>query len=56
MILNLKENPETLAHEYTSESTQYDMTVLDDWMIFKDDSILVLWMKVSSALEGLTHS
>ena len=49
---------ETLAHGYSSESTlrelyneyQYDKVK----MYFKNLCILVLWMKVASALEGLT--
>ena len=49
---------EILANGYSSESTlrelsneyQHDRVL----MVFKDFGILVLWMKVASALEGLT--
>ena len=48
---------ETLANGYSSESTQRELSneyqhdrVL---IVFKDFGILVLWMKVASALEGL---
>ena len=48
---------ETLAHGYSSKSTQredsneyqYDRV----YMVFKNICVLVLWMKVASALEGL---
>ena len=48
---------ETLAYGYSSESTQYDLS--NEYqhnrvkMVFKNLCILVLWMKVASALEGL---
>ena len=49
---------ETLAHGYSSESTQLELSneyqcnrVL---MVFKNLCILVLWTKVASALEGLS--
>ena len=48
---------ETLANGYSSESTQRELSneyqhdrVL---MIFKNHCVLVLWMKVASALVGL---
>ena len=48
---------ETLANGYSSESTQRDLSneFQDDrvLMIFQESWILVLWMKVVSALEGL---
>ena len=52
---------ETLANGYSSESTQRELSNEYEhdrvWMIFKNLCILVLWMKVASALEGLsTHS
>ena len=43
---------ETLAHGYSSESSneyQHDRVK----MFFKSNCILVLWMKVASALEGM---
>ena len=48
---------ETLAHAYSSESTQRELS--NEYqhdrvqMVFKDLCILVLWTKVASALEGL---
>ena len=48
---------ETLAHVYTSESTQRELS--NEYqhdkvkMVFKDLRALVLWTKVASALEGL---
>ena len=51
---------ETLANGYSSESTQRELSneyqhgrVL---MVFKDFGILVLWMRVASALEGLSEN
>ena len=47
---------ETLACGYSSESTQRELSdeYQNDrvWMIFKNLCMLVLWMKVASALEG----
>ena len=49
---------ETLAHGYSSESTQRELS--NDYqhhrvyMVFKDLCVLVLWAKVAPALEGLT--
>ena len=50
----------TLAHGYSSESTQWELSneYQDDRvsMFFKKICILVLWTKAASALEGLiTH-
>ena len=48
---------ETLAHGYSSESAQRELS--NEYqhdrvkMDFKNICILVLWMKVASALEGL---
>ena len=48
---------ETLAHGYSSESTQRELS--NEYqhdrvqMVFKDLCIFVLWTKVASALEGL---
>ena len=51
---------ETLAHGYSSESTQRELSneYQDDrvWMVFKNCCVLVLWTKVASALEGLNLS
>ena len=48
---------ETLANGYSSESTERELSneYQHDrvYMIFKNLCILVLWMKVSLALEGL---
>ena len=48
---------ETLAHGYSSESTQRELSNEYQhgrvWMFFKNLCILVLWTKVASALEGL---
>ena len=48
---------ETLAHGYSSESTQQELSNEyqhdRDYMVFKTLSVLVLWTKVASALEGL---
>ena len=53
-LLKMAEN---LEHGYSSESTQQELSneyqhdrVL---MFFKNRCVLVLWMKVASALEGL---
>ena len=49
---------ETLAHGYSPESTQPELS--NEYqhdstkMIFKNLCYLVLWMKVATALEGLT--
>ena len=49
---------ETLAHGYSSESTQRELSNKYQHdrvsMVFKNLCILVLWMKVASALGGLT--
>ena len=48
---------ETLANGYSSECTQQELS--DEyqhgwvWMVFNNLCLLVLWMKVASALEGL---
>ena len=48
---------ENLAHRYSSESTQPELS--DEYqhdrvkMVFKNHCVLALWMKVASALEGL---
>ena len=48
---------ETLANGYSSESTQLELSYEYQqdrvWMIFRNLSILVIWTKVASALEGL---
>ena len=48
---------ETLANGYSSESTQLELSneYQHDrvYMVFKHLCILVLWMKVASALEGV---
>ena len=48
---------ENLAHGYSSESTQQELSneYQHDrvWMIYKNLCILVLWTKVASALKGL---
>ena len=48
----------TLANGYSSESTQRELSNEyqhdRDSMFFKKCCVLVLWMKVASALEGLT--
>ena len=50
---------ETLGYGYSSESTQRDLSneYQHDrvWMIFKKPCVLVLWMKVASALERLIN-
>ena len=43
---------EALAHGYSSEIAQRDLS--NEWMVLKSFSVLVLWMKVASALEGFT--
>ena len=49
---------ETLANGYSSESAQQELSneYQDDrvQIVFKNICVLVLWMKVPSALEGLT--
>ena len=49
---------ETLAHGYSSESTQRDLSKEYQYdrvkMVFKNICVLVLWTKEASALEGLT--
>ena len=54
---NLTKNTEILAHGYSSESSQRELSneyQLDRVsMFFKDLYVLVLWTKVVSALEGL---
>ena len=49
---------ETLAHGYSSERTQQELSneYQDDRvkMVLKKVGILVLWMKVASALEGIS--
>ena len=54
-----KKLAETLAHGYSSESTQRKLSneyqhdrVL---MVFRNLCVLVLWTKVASALKGLTY-
>ena len=48
---------ETLAHGYSSDSTQRELSNEYQqnrvWKVFKNICILVLWMKVGLALEGL---
>ena len=48
---------ETLAHGYSSESTQEELSNEYQYdkvkMVFKNLCILVLWTKVASELEGL---
>ena len=48
---------ETLAHRYSSESTQRELSneYQHDrvYMFLKDLCVIVLWTKVASALEGL---
>ena len=57
MMLNPLKMTETLTHGYSSESTQQEL--LNDnqndmvHMVFKIVSVLVLWTKLASALEGL---
>ena len=49
---------ETLANGYSSESTPQELSneYQHDrvWIVFKDFYVLLLWMKVVSALEGLS--
>ena len=49
---------ETLAYGYSSESTQRELSNEYQYdrvqMVFKNICVLVLWMKVASALEGLS--
>ena len=51
---------ETVAHEYSSERTQRELS--NEYqhdrveMVFKSLCIFVLWMKVASALEGFRLS
>ena len=50
---------ETLAHRYSSEGTQRELS--NEYqhdrvtMVFKNLCVLVLWMKVALALEGLKN-
>ena len=48
---------ETLAHRYSSESTQWELSYEYQhdrvYMVIKNRCILVLWMQVALALEGL---
>ena len=57
MQKNLKEMTETVAHGYSSEITQRELSneyqYDRDWMVFKNLCIFVLWRKVALALEGL---
>ena len=50
----------TLANGYSSESTPRELSneYQDDRvsMVFQESCILVLWMKLVSALEGLTNN
>ena len=50
---------ETLAYGYSSESTQRELSNEYQydrvWMVFKNLCILVLWMKVALAIEGLKN-
>ena len=50
---------ETLANGYSYESAQRELSYEYQqdrvWMIFRNLSILVIWTKVASALEGLTY-
>ena len=52
-----RKTTETLAHGYSTENTQRDLSneyQYDKvWMILKNLCILMIWMKVASALEGL---
>ena len=49
---------ETLAYGYSSESARRDLSNEYEhdkvWMVLKGFSVLVLWIKVASALEGLS--
>ena len=51
---------ETLTYEYSSESIQQELS--NEYqhgrvsMVFKNVCVLMLWMKVASASEGLTYS
>ena len=50
----------TLANGYSSESAQRELSNEYQhgkvWRVFKNLCILVLWMKVASAFEGLTFA
>ena len=58
MMLNPLKMTETLTHGYSSESTQQEL--MNDYqndrvhMVFISVSVLVLWTKLASALEGFT--
>ena len=56
MQKNLKMT-ETLAHGYSSESTQQGLSNENQYdrvkVVFKNRCVVVLWTKVASALEGL---
>ena len=56
---NLKRMTETLAHGYSSESTQRELSnkCQHDRVekVFKNPYVLVLWAKVATALEGLSN-
>ena len=57
MMQNTCKKIETLAHEYSSEGTQRELS--NEYqhdrvkMVIKHVCVLVLWTKVASALEGL---
>ena len=59
MIQKTYKMTETLAHGHSFESTQQELS--NEYqhdrvkMVFKSLCVLVLWAKVASALEGLTH-
>ena len=59
MTQNSWKMTETMAHGYSSESTQYELSNENQHdrvkMVYKNLSILVLWIKVASALEGLKN-
>ena len=50
---------ETLANGYSNERTQQELSNEYQYdrvkMVFKDFSVLGLWIKVASALEGLSY-
>ena len=51
---------ETVANGYSSESTQQELSNeyqhVRVWMFFKNLCVIVLWMKVASALKGLSDT
>ena len=48
---------ETLSHRYASDRTQWELTNEyqhgRDWIVFKNICVVLLWVKVASALDGL---